>query len=169
MRTVQIHVGQSLEGVQQYLDVHADVLQSVNQSDARQQLDSAVVQLKATLAEQNVHVRELRGVGGTRVQQEAVLVKKFMTPLAKWARANLQGDPALGVAREGQCAVGEGEDDPAVGHPEAVHHLVAHRHPAAAARRLQLHHLEAEPAAELISRQHALDDSFGEALGIRHG
>ena len=97
MQKDQLHVGQSLEGVQQYLDVHADVLQSVNQSDARQQLDSVVVQVKAALAEQNVHVRELRGVGGTRVQQESVLVKKFMTPLAKWARANLQGDPALGA------------------------------------------------------------------------
>ena len=95
MKVHQIHVGQSMEGVQQFLDAHDDVLQSVNQSDARKELDVAVAQFKATAAEQDVHVRELKGVGGTRVQGEAVLLKKFMTPLSKWARANLQGQPAL--------------------------------------------------------------------------
>ena len=95
MKVQQIHVGQSLEGVQQYLDAHDDVLQSVNQSDARKELDSSIAQFKATAAEQDVHVRELKGVGGTRVQGEAVLLKKFMTPLSKWARANLLGQPAL--------------------------------------------------------------------------
>ena len=97
MKKDQIHVGQSLEGVQQFLDAHADVLQSVNASDARKDLDATATQLRATAAEQDVHARELKGVGGTRVQQEAVLVKKFMTPLSKWARANLRGEPALGA------------------------------------------------------------------------
>jgi hypothetical protein len=97
MRLNQFHVGQSLEGVQQFLAAHADVLQSVNASDARKQLDATVTQLRATAAEQDLHARELKGVRGTRVQLEAALVKRFMTPLSKWARANLQGEPALGA------------------------------------------------------------------------
>jgi hypothetical protein len=95
MQVTQFHAGQSLEGVQQFLTAHADIFRSVNQSDARKALDAAVTQLRATAAEQDAHARDLKGKGGERARLEAVLVRKFMTPLSKWARSHLQGDPAL--------------------------------------------------------------------------
>jgi hypothetical protein len=89
----QIHRGESLRSSQHFLDVHADVVGAVNTSRARQQLDSAVSTLDVVAAEQGTRTRESRAVVVGRKQLETVLIRDFMTPLSKFARAELHGVP----------------------------------------------------------------------------
>jgi hypothetical protein len=95
MRTQQVHVGQTLRQVQQFLDAHADVVGSANQSEARQSLNAAVTQLDASATEQGTRTRERHGEVSLRKQLEQQLVRKYMTPVAKLARSRLQGEPSL--------------------------------------------------------------------------
>ena len=95
MQNSQIHVGQSLRRVQQFLDAHKDVVGAVNSTEAREQLNSVVLQLEATVDEQGTHTRRSRAEVHRRQQLEDVLIRKYMTPLAKFARAQLQGVPGF--------------------------------------------------------------------------
>ena len=93
MQGVQIHLSQSLRRVQQFMTGHADAVQPANAGDARKQLDSAIVALDAASAEQGTCHREVRGEVNRRRQLETALIRKFLTPLAKFARASLVGVP----------------------------------------------------------------------------
>ncbi|HVT37498.1 MAG TPA: hypothetical protein VHE78_00500 [Gemmatimonadaceae bacterium] len=95
MKVAQIHLSQSLRRVQQFLDTHADVVGSVNTTDARQRLNTLVTRLAATVDEQGTHTRQSRGEVQRRQQLERVLIRKYMTPLAKFARAQLEGAPGF--------------------------------------------------------------------------
>jgi len=93
MDSSQFHRSQSLRRVQQFLTDHADAVPTANASDSRRQLDSAVAVLDAATVEQGTHEREIRGEVRRRHQLERTLVRKYMTPLAKFARASLTGVP----------------------------------------------------------------------------
>lgn len=95
MQNEQIHVGQSLRRVQHFLDAHKDIVGAVNSTDARKQLDSVVAQLDETVDEQGTNTRQARAEVHRRQQLEDMLVRKYMTPLAKFARARLQGAPGF--------------------------------------------------------------------------
>jgi hypothetical protein len=93
MRTKQLHVGRTLRQAQQFLDARADVVGQANESEARKSLDTAVARLDASVVEQGTQTREGHGQVTLRRQLERRLVRKFMTPLSKFARAKL---PAAG-------------------------------------------------------------------------
>ena len=93
MRTAQIHVGQSLERVQQFLDANAGVVGAANQTDAREQLDAAVLKTRTQVDEQGLRVREAFGEVRNKRHLENVLTQKYMKPMARFARAQLQGVP----------------------------------------------------------------------------
>ena len=93
MQQHQIHVGQSLRQAQQFLVVHASAVPSAFASAARQQLDTAVAELDTAAIAQGTLTRESRGEVRRRAQLERTLVKKYLTPLANYARASLKGAP----------------------------------------------------------------------------
>lgn len=93
MQSYQIYLSQSLRRVQQFLTAHADAVQAANASDARKQLDTAVVTIDAAAAEQGTCSREVRGEVQKRKHLEDTLVRRFLTPLSKFARASLTGVP----------------------------------------------------------------------------
>lgn len=93
MNTSQIHRGESLRNAQHFLDVHADVVGEVNSTKARKQLDTAITTLDAVTTVQGTKAREVRAVVVGRKQLETELTGGFMTPLSKFARAELQGVP----------------------------------------------------------------------------
>jgi uncharacterized protein YaiL (DUF2058 family) len=86
-------VGQSLRQVQQFLTVHADAVPSAVASAAKQELDTAVATLDEAAIEQGSLTRRVRGEVRRREQLERILQRKYMTPLAKYARASLRGVP----------------------------------------------------------------------------
>jgi hypothetical protein len=79
--------------VQQYLVENASAVGEANASDARRQLDTAIVAIDAAAAEQGTITREVRGEVHRRASLERLLVRKFMTPLSVFARAQLKGVP----------------------------------------------------------------------------
>ena len=91
MQGNQMHIGQSLRTAQQFLDAHADVLGTLHTSDARRRLDAAIATLEASTVEQGTSQRATRGEVRRRSQLEQALIRKFMTPLSKFARAQLDG------------------------------------------------------------------------------
>jgi hypothetical protein len=93
MRTTQIHLGRSLKGTQQFLDGNAAVVGSVNASEPRKRLDTAVSTFDAAVEEEGARARDVRGEVNRRKQLERRVVRKFMTPLAKFARSQLRGVP----------------------------------------------------------------------------
>lgn len=93
MQQTQLYVGQSLHRAQQFLVTRADVVGSANASEQRKQLDQAVTAFDSAVLEQETSTREVRGEVNRRRQLERALVRKFMTPLAKFARASLVGVP----------------------------------------------------------------------------
>jgi len=88
-----MHLGRSLKGTQGFLDVRADVVGAVNSTDARKQLDAAVKTFDAAVEEEGARTRDVRGEVNLRQQLERRVVRKFMTPLAKYARSQLRGVP----------------------------------------------------------------------------
>jgi hypothetical protein len=95
MRTKQLHVGRTLRQAQQFLDAHADVVGPANESEARQSLNTAVSRLDASAVEQGTHTREAHGEVQLRRQLERRLVKQYMTPLSKLARAKLKASAKI--------------------------------------------------------------------------
>lgn len=93
MQISQIHRSQSLRRVQAYLTAHADALQGANASDPRHQLDTAVTAFDAAAAEQGTSDREVRGEVQRRASLEHTLIRKYLSPLSKFARASLKGVP----------------------------------------------------------------------------
>ena len=93
MQKGQFHVGQSLRQVQQFLTEHADAVPSAVASAAKQALDTAVAALDQAATEQGSLTRTVRGEVHRREQLERTLLRKHMTPLAKFARASLRGAP----------------------------------------------------------------------------
>lgn len=95
MKVGQVHAGQSLERVRQFLDAHPDQLGAVNGSDARTQLDTAIARVRAAVDMQGICRRVAHGEVRNRKAQERTLVLKYMTPVAKFARAKLKGVPHI--------------------------------------------------------------------------
>lgn len=93
MEQTQFHAGQSLRQVQQFLTVHAGAVPSAAASTARRQLDTAVADLDQAAIAQGAITREWRGEVQRRATLERTLVRKYLTPLAKFARASLKGAP----------------------------------------------------------------------------
>ena len=93
MQKSQIHAGQSLRQVQQFLRVHQAVLPSAAASAAKRELDAAVAELDRAATEQGGLVRTVRGEVHRRQELERKLIKKYLTPLAKLARASLRSTP----------------------------------------------------------------------------
>lgn len=93
MRRHEIHLTQSLRRSQYVLNVRADVLGAVNHTDARAQLDGAVITIDAAVDLQGTCLREWRGEVKRRKGLEKILTGKFMTPLSKFSRAELVGTP----------------------------------------------------------------------------
>lgn len=93
MYQVQIHVGQSLRQAQQFLTARADAVPSVAASAAKKQLDTAIADLDRAAIAQGTIGRERRGEVQRRAKLERTLVRKYLTPLAKFARASLKGAP----------------------------------------------------------------------------
>ena len=93
MQSIQIHVGQSLRQVQQFLTAHQAVLPSANASAAKRALDQAVATLDRALLDEGGLVRAVRGEVQRRAELERTLLRKYVTPLTKFARASLQGTP----------------------------------------------------------------------------
>jgi hypothetical protein len=95
MQTKQFHVGQSLRQVQQFLAVHAVAVPAAVASGAKQRLDAAVAELDRAAIEQGGLTRARRGEVQRRLELERTLIRKYVTPLAKFARASLRGAPAF--------------------------------------------------------------------------
>ena len=93
MKTAQIHVGQALTAAKQIFDVNPDAMKAVDGSDAMQELGASITVINASGTEQGTRSREARGVVRRRRAQETALLKKFMTPASKFARARLVGAP----------------------------------------------------------------------------
>ena len=93
MKKREIHVGQSLTAAKQFFDVNPDAMKAVDGSDAMQQLDASITVIHATGTEQGTRSRESRGVSRRRREEEVTLVKKFISPTSKFARARLVGVP----------------------------------------------------------------------------
>ena len=93
MQVDQIHVGQSLRQVQQFLTVHADVVPSAIASGAKRALDAAVAELDRAATQQGSLSRTVRGEVQRRAELERTLLRKYVTPLVKFARASLRGAP----------------------------------------------------------------------------
>ena len=93
MQRTQFHVGQSLRQVQQFLTVHADAVPSAGACAAKRTLDAAVAELDRAATEQGGLSRGVRGEVQRRVELERTLLRKYVTPLVKFARASLRGAP----------------------------------------------------------------------------
>ena len=93
MQKPQMYLSQSLHRTQAFLTARAESVGPANSSEARRQLDTAIATMDAAVVEQQTSARELRGNEGRRRQLERELLKKYMTPLAKFARASLNGVP----------------------------------------------------------------------------
>jgi hypothetical protein len=93
MQKDQFNVGQSLRQVQQFLTVHAGAVPSAVASAAKRVLDAAVAELDRAATEQGGLARAVRGEVQRRRELERTLYRKFVMPLAKFARASLRGAP----------------------------------------------------------------------------
>ena len=83
----------SLRRVQLFLDTPGDAVGPLKDTDARKQLDQAVEQGAAHIVAQGLAEREFGGFARTVKALVADLKGNHMTPLAKFARANLRGVP----------------------------------------------------------------------------
>jgi hypothetical protein len=95
MESRQLYRFQSVRRVPQYLDAHDDILSAVNRSDLRKQLDAVVAQVEPATTEQDASQRTLRGELNNQRSLERTLKRDHMGPLAKYARAELDGVPNL--------------------------------------------------------------------------
>lgn len=95
MQKRQIHVGQSLRQVQQFLTVHQAAVPSAVASAAKRELDAAVAELDRAATEQGGLERTVRGEVRRRRELERTLIRKYLTPLTKFARASLRGVPDI--------------------------------------------------------------------------
>jgi hypothetical protein len=93
MQKPQVYLSQSLHRAQNFLVAHSETVGPANSSEGRRQLDQAIVAMDSAVIEQDTVARELRGEVSRRGQLERVLMRKYMTPLAKFARASLTGVP----------------------------------------------------------------------------
>lgn len=93
MQKSQFHVGQSLRQVQQFLTVHAGAVPSAATSAAKRELDAAVAALDRAATGQDALARAVRGEVQRRGQLERTLLRKYVIPLGKFARASLRGAP----------------------------------------------------------------------------
>jgi hypothetical protein len=87
MNTQQRYSSATLRRVQQFLDSHADVVGSINQSAMRQELDAAYADTIAMVNEQGTRMRAGRGERSNL----------HLTPIVKFARAGLRGVPNFGA------------------------------------------------------------------------
>jgi hypothetical protein len=93
MKAKQRYAGDTLRRVQQVLDLHANQVGAVNSSDARKQLDAAVAQLDATVAEQGTRTRDVRGETANVQALSRELRVVHVGPISKYAKSNLTGVP----------------------------------------------------------------------------
>jgi hypothetical protein len=93
MQLQQQHEQESLQRAGSFLDTHADVVGALEGSEARQQLDDSLAKLDAhTLAQRTANL-EASGQKERQRQLTSVLKAEHMQPIAKFARARLDGVP----------------------------------------------------------------------------
>ena len=97
MNTQQRYSSATLRRVQQFLDSHADVVGSINQSAMRQELDAAYADTIAMVNEQGTRMRAGRGERSNQLSIERSLRRLHLTPIVKFARAGLRGVPNFGA------------------------------------------------------------------------
>jgi hypothetical protein len=93
MQRTQFYVGQSLRQVQQFLSVHEGAVPSASASAAKRALDAAVAELDRAATGQGALARTVRGEVQRRAGLERTLLRKYVIPLVKFARASLRGAP----------------------------------------------------------------------------
>jgi hypothetical protein len=93
MNTQQRYTSATLRRVQQFLDSHADVVGSINQSTVRQELDDAYADTIALVNEQGTRTRTGWGERSNQQSLERSLKRLHLTPIVKFARASLHGVP----------------------------------------------------------------------------
>ena len=93
MRDNQFHVGGTFERVGQFVDAHPDIAAAVNPTVGREQLNAAIAALQDAATEQGAAKRDRHGEAQHRATLEDVLVRRYITPIAKFARAQLRGVP----------------------------------------------------------------------------
>ena len=91
MRITQTHVGSTFDRVDQFIDAHAEVAQAVGPTVGKQQLDAAAAALRAAGDTQAATDHGLKGEAENRGRLEVTFVKKYITPVAKFARGQLKG------------------------------------------------------------------------------
>ena len=95
MRITQTHVGSTLDRAWQFVFAHSDIAQAVMQTVGWLQLEAARTALRLATEMQLVSPRDLKGEANNRRGLENTLVKKWVTPVAKFARGQLKGTPNL--------------------------------------------------------------------------
>jgi hypothetical protein len=93
MNTQQRYGSATLRRVQQFLDSHADVVGTINQSTVRRELDAAYADAIAMVNEQGSRTRTGRGERSHQVALERSLKRLHLTPIVTFARASLRGVP----------------------------------------------------------------------------
>jgi hypothetical protein len=89
MQTSQGNMLQSLRGVRDFLDAHADKLGTIVTSGSRQKLQLAIVELEEDASIQDGSTRASRGATAASRSRRTILVRDHMTPIARIARADL--------------------------------------------------------------------------------
>ena len=95
MQKQQRYRGESLRRIQQFLDVHADVVGAVNSSESRRQLDAAIAALSTTVDVQGARSRESRGEKQSQAALELDLRQRHILPVATFARGKLASAPNI--------------------------------------------------------------------------
>ena len=93
MRDNQFHVGGTFERVGQFVDAHPDIAAAVNPTVGREQLNAAITALQDAATEQGAAKRDRHGEAQYRATLEDTLLSRYMTPIGKFARAQLRGVP----------------------------------------------------------------------------
>src|ERR1041385_7684208 len=93
MRTQQDSVLEALRGAKDFLDANAPMLEAVNKSSARRNLDDVVAQLAAHSAAQDGSSRATTGETARQRKLRVALRFSHMRPIAAVARRKLQGVP----------------------------------------------------------------------------
>jgi hypothetical protein len=95
MQTVQGPVLQSLRAVQSFLDEHADKLGDVVKTGARRRLDEAIADLTNHLSDQSGGLLESKGATRRHRVLRRSLIRDYMAPIARIAKADLPPTPAI--------------------------------------------------------------------------
>lgn len=155
MHSTLFHLSESGRRAAQFLTTHADAVPSVNDADARRQLDTALAAMDAAAAAQATAVREIRGEVHRRAGLERTLTRKYLTPLATFARASLRGVPEYAALT------------PAVASLTGARLVVAARGMATAAEKYGTALAQAKFPKGFLDALRAATDAVDKSLGVK--